>query len=219
DQAWTEPVQATSLLRGIGRARLEAQIFQILQQRKSEVAEVSEAAQYAVSRLELDQEPAVDPNKPLVSTLPFEQVVQQVAEVKGDPKYGQRLFTRQGCVACHAVSQNEPVKGPLLLDISQRYKRPELVESIVKPSAKIAQGFEGQFFVTGNGKVFDGFVVRESGDEIELRNITGVATVLRKEDIEERGKRDISIMPQGLVDKLNVEQLAALLAYLESLKK
>jgi hypothetical protein len=43
--------------------------------------------------------------------------------------------------------------------------------------------------------------------------------VLRKEDIEERGKRDISIMPQGLVDKLNVEQLAALLAYLESLKK
>ena len=219
DQAWTEPVQATSLLRGIGRARLEAQIFQILQQRKSEVAEVSEAAQYAVSRLELDQEPAVDPNKPLVSTLPFEQVVQQVAEVKGDPKYGQRLFTRQGCVACHAVSQNEPVKGPLLLDISQRYKRPELVESIVKPSAKIAQGFEGQFFVTGNGKIFDGFVVRESGDEIELRNITGVATVLRKEDIEERGKRDISIMPQGLVDKLNVEQLAALLAYLESLKK
>jgi putative heme-binding domain-containing protein len=219
DQAWTEPAQATSLLRGIGRARLEAQIFQILQQRKSEVAEVRDAAQYAVSRLELDQEPTVDPNKPLIGALPFDQVVQQVADVKGDAKYGQRLFTRQGCVACHAVSQTEPVKGPLLLDISQRYKRPELVESIVKPSAKIAQGFEGQFFVTGNGKVFDGFVVRESGDEIELRNITGVATVLRKEDIEERGKRDISIMPQGLVDKLNVEQLAALLAYLESLKK
>ena len=89
----------------------------------------------------------------------------------------------------------------------------------MKPSAKIAQGFESQFFVTHEGKVFDGFVVRESGDEIEFRNVAGLATTLKKTDIDERGKREASIMPNGLVDKLNPDQLAAILAYLDSLKK
>jgi len=42
---------------------------------------------------------------------------------------------------------------------------------------------------------------------------------LKKDEIEERGKREISVMPLGMVDKLNVDQLAAILAYLESLKK
>lgn len=185
---------------------------------KSDRADVKAAAQYAVARLELDKEPPIDPKKPIIANLKFEDVVAQTEPLKGDVKYGQRLFSRHGCVACHTVSPNEPVKGPLLLDISKRYKRHELIESIVKPSAKIAQGFEAQFFATSEGKVYDGFVVRESGEEIELRNVAGISTVLKKDDIEERGKRDISIMPVGLVDKLNAEQLAAMLAYLESLK-
>jgi putative heme-binding domain-containing protein len=219
ERAWSNSESAASLLRAIGRSRLESQILQIQQQLKSDKPAVKAAAQYAVARLELDKEPPIDPKKPLLAGLKYEDVVAQIEPLRGDAKYGQRLFTRQGCVACHAVSQNEPIKGPLLLDIAKRYKRHELIESIVKPSAKIAQGFETQFFVTASGKILDGFVVRESGDEVELRNVAGISTVIKKDDIEERGKREVSIMPQGLVDKLNAEQLAALLAYLESLKK
>ncbi len=219
EQAWTVPAAAVSLLRAIGRSKLEAQILQIPLHLKAEDAAVRTAAEYAFKRLELDQEPPIDPKKPLLGKLEFDQVVAQTVPIKGDAKYGQRLFTRQGCVACHTVSPSESLKGPLLLDITKRYKRHEIIESIVKPSAKIAQGFEGQFFVTTNGKVYDGFVVRESGEEIELRNIAGIATILKKDDIEERGKRELSVMPLGLADKLNAEQLAAILAYLESLKK
>jgi putative membrane-bound dehydrogenase-like protein len=218
ERAWSNPEHAICVLRAIGRSRLESQILQIQLQLKSDRADVKAAAQYAVARLELDKEPPIDPKKPLIGSLKYEDVVAQTEQLKGDVKYGQRLFSRQGCVACHAVSQSEPIKGPLLLDISKRYKRHELIESIVKPSAKIAQGFEAQFFATSEGKVYDGFVVRESGEEIELRNVAGVSTVLKKDDIEERGKRDTSVMPLGLVDKLNAEQLAAILAYLESLK-
>jgi putative heme-binding domain-containing protein len=117
------------------------------------------------------------------------------------------------------VSPTEPLKGPLLQDITKRYQKEELIESIVKPSAKIAQGFESQYFVTNDGKILEGFVVRESGEEIEFRNVAGLAAVLKKTEIEDRGKRATSIMPSGLVDKLNPGQLASILAYLESLKK
>jgi len=218
EAAWSRPESTVSLLRGIGLSRIEAQILQIRQHRESESPEIREAARFAVARLELDQEPPLDPNKPPIAKMSYEDVVSQTVPIFGDAKHGQRLFTRQGCVACHAVSQNEPLKGPLLLDISKRYQRRELIESIVKPSAKIAQGFEGQLIATADGKVHTGFIVRESGEEIELRNVAGISTVLKKDEIEERTKSELSIMPLGLVDKLNVEQLASILAYLESLK-
>ena len=130
---------------------------------------------------------------------------------------GKDLFTRQGCVACHTTSPDEPPKGPMLAGIAARNTQAELCESIMKPSAKIAQGFETQFFKTKDGDVIEGFVVREAGDEVEVRNVAGVNTVVKKSDIKGRGKRDVSVMPEGLVAKLTPHDLASLIAYLESL--
>jgi len=217
--AWNNTESTVSLLRAIGRSRAESQALQVRALRNSKIPEIRSAAEFAAAKMELDQEPAFDPSKPLIANLAFDVTVADAVKAKGDTKLGARLFTRQGCSACHTVSPTEPLKGPLLQDITKRYKKEELIESIVKPSAKIAQGFESQFFVTHEGKVYDGFVVRESGDEIEFRNVAGLATTLKKTDIDERGKRESSIMPNGLVDKLNPDQLAAILAYLDSLKK
>jgi putative heme-binding domain-containing protein len=66
--------------------------------------------------------------------------------------------------------------------------------------------------------VLEGFVTRESDEEIELRNLTGTATLLKKSDVKQRGKRDTSMMPTELADKLSTKDLASLVAYLESLK-
>ncbi len=66
--------------------------------------------------------------------------------------------------------------------------------------------------------VLEGFVTRESDDEIEFRDITGTATVLKKRDVKSRGKRDTSMMPTALADALLPQDLASLIAYLESLK-
>jgi hypothetical protein len=63
-----------------------------------------------------------------------------------------------------------------------------------------------------------GFVVRESGTEVELRDGTGAQLVVKKTNIEERDKSTVSVMPEGLLDRESVEDLAGLLAYLESLK-
>ena len=47
----------------------------------------------------------------------------------------------------------------MLGGIAGRYSRAELCESILKPSAKIAQGFETQWFKTNDGDVLIGFCV------------------------------------------------------------
>ncbi|MHC5543392.1 c-type cytochrome [Singulisphaera rosea] len=156
--------------------------------------------------------------KDAIARLPYDQVVSKVQGVKGDHTLGASLFQRQGCIACHTVTPGEAPKGPSLLGISARYNRAELTESILKPSAKISQGFETQKFATTSGQTVEGFVVRESGDEVELRNSTGAVTVLPKKEIDERGKTEASVMPNGLADPLSIPELASLLSYLESLK-
>ena len=217
DATWSRGgAPVLSLLSAIGATRAESQSLQVRQRLVSEDKQVQQAAQRVAKMLELDQ--PVDPNQPQLVTLKYEDIVAQVKSMPGDAKQGQRLFARQGCVACHTVSPNETLKGPLLAGISARYKREELIESILKPSQKLAQGFESQFFVTTEGRTHEGFVVREAGDEIELRLANSESMILKKSEIDERGKRTLSMMPEKLVDSITVNQLAALLAYLESLK-
>ena len=44
-------------------------------------------------------------------------------------------------------------------------------------------------FSLANGKTVEGFVVRESGDDVELRTSAGISMILKKEDIDERARR------------------------------
>ena len=48
-----------------------------------------------------------------------------------------------------------------------------------------------------DGKILSGFVVRESGDEVEIRETSGDARVLKKEEIDERRQTRDSMMPEG----------------------
>lgn len=141
-----------------------------------------------------------------------------MASAKGDAKKGVEVFARLACANCHTVSADEAHKGPFLGGVSARYNRAELCESVLKPSAKIDQGFETQWFKPAAGDAIEGFVTRESGDEVELRNVQGETIVLKKPSIQRRGKRDFSTMPEGLAGNLTPEELANLLAYVESLK-
>ena len=68
------------------------------------------------------------------------------------------------------------------------------------------------------GKIHTGFVVLESAETVTLRDATGISRDLIQDDIDERVKQEISMMPQGIVGNLTPEQLADLIAYMESLR-
>jgi putative heme-binding domain-containing protein len=218
ESAWKTPKGAASLLKAIGRTDSVRHAFQVRNRLKDEQREVKAAAVFAAARLDLDRESNSPGRGPTIAAIPFDSVLATTLKEKGDPRLGERLFQRQGCIACHTVAPGEAPKGPSLLGIAARYSRAELTESILKPSAKIAQGFEPQKFATVDGRTYEGFVVRESGDEVELRDIQGSATILPKKDIDARAKGDVSIMPTGLADPLTIQDFASLLAYVESLK-
>jgi putative heme-binding domain-containing protein len=179
---------------------------------------VATAAAYAVEQLE-SKSPGMRkvPRKDTIAKLSYEDVMRRVLASEGDAKMGARLFESVGCIKCHTTSSSEPLKGPFLGDIAARYGKPELIESILRPNAQITQGFVTTTVTTRDESEYDGFIVRESGDELEIRNIAG-ATIIPKKDITKRGTRSTSIMPEGLMDLQSPEDLSSILAYLQSLK-
>jgi putative heme-binding domain-containing protein len=175
DQALAAP-RVVELLLAMAWTRVDDYAFQVRALQKDARPDVQKAAARAASALKLDA-PAGG-NRVLIKSLPYEQVLAEALKTPGEAKAGADLFVKQGCVACHTVSKDDPPKGPFLGDVAARYPRAELVESIVKPGAKVAQGFTTHWFETTEVDRYEGFIVRESGDEVEIRNLLGVATVL-----------------------------------------
>ena len=163
--------------------------------------------------------PKADPNNPnQLGNMTYQIALSRVLAGKGDPARGEALFKSQSCVACHTTADGQRPKGPHLVDIGKRYKPDELVESILQPSVKIAQGYEAYHFSTVDGRIFTGFVVSESARATRIREANGIERELKRTDIEERTPQKQSVMPEGLVANLAADQLADLLAYVQSLK-
>ena len=159
-----------------------------------------------------------DPNdQNAIANLPADFVAQRATAVRGDAEKGKLLFKQQSCINCHTFANGQQPQGPHLVDIGKRYKRAELIESILNPSKKIAQGFDTWAFAMDDGKIYTGFVALESAETVTVRDATGISRELHQQNIEDRVKQEISMMPIGIVGNLNPEQLADLIAYLESL--
>ena len=139
-------------------------------------------------------------------------------KIKGDPKLGKKLFTQQGCVACHTINKNDPPKGPFMGQIGSIMNRQSIAESILKPDASIAQGFSTAHIVTKDGKNIMGFVTEESAGAVKLRDITGNVQTINKGDIQKREQLEKSIMPTGLANALSLEEFASLVSFLERQK-
>lgn len=146
-----------------------------------------------------------------------EFVVKWVMENPGDVISGSQLFTSTTCATCHMGSEGVKAIGPPLTDLSKRLKRDKIIESILHPSKEIVKGFEGYMILDFEGKVFTGAIVEEDDTVLKLQPAEGDIVEILIDDIEERAVSKTSPMPVGLVDQLSVQQLADLVAYLESL--
>ena len=159
-----------------------------------------------------------DPKKPdQIGNMSYESAARRALETKGNADRGLALFTSQSCRACHTVADGQTPRGPHLVDIGKRYSPAELVESILKPGAKIAQGYEAYSFAMADGRVFSGFIVSEGAAVVQIRESSGILHELKRADIEERRRQESSAMPEGIAGNLTPEQLADLVAYLQSL--
>jgi putative membrane-bound dehydrogenase-like protein len=162
--------------------------------------------------------PKADPTNPnQIGNMTYEAAARRTLAQKGNAVKGKALFKAQSCSACHTDADGQTLKGPHMVEIGKRYSAAELVESVLKPSVKIAQGFETYQFEMADGRVLTGFVVSESARAVLVRDASGLQRELKLSQIESRTIQKQSLMPEGIVSNLTPEDLADLIAYLQSL--
>jgi len=153
-----------------------------------------------------------------VAELPAAEVFDAVMKGKGNVADGERLFTAQGCIACHAIDLTAEQKGPYLGTAGSKFTRDYLIDSILDPNKVVAQGFQTSVFTMKDDSVHMGFVTNEADGKIELRNIAGQATELNRGDVVKDEHLRQSMMPPGLGSTLTVGEFTSLIDYLVSLR-
>jgi len=82
----------------------------------------------------------------------------------------------------------------------------------------VSQGFQTTLITTKDGKTHMGFVVNEADGVVELRNIAGVASKIKRAQVKDQKSMPQSMMPPSLAAGLTIDQFNSLVDYMASLK-
>ncbi|MFO0908370.1 MAG: PVC-type heme-binding CxxCH protein [Isosphaeraceae bacterium] len=133
---------------------------------------------------------------------------------KGDARRGQAVFKEQ-CAICHKLFGDGETIGPELTG-SERGSLDFLLTSLVDPSALIRKEYQAQTVALDDGRVLNGLVAEESAQALTLIDSNRQKLVIPKSKIEAIKPSEISLMPEGILDKLPENQVRDLFRYLQS---
>ena len=140
----------------------------------------------------------------------------------GDAQRGGALLTPTGkagaCLACHFVAGNGRDFGPDLSKVGSRLSREQILESLIKPSVAIADGFGAVTLTLQDKTVHMGFVVKETPATVTMKLPTGQSVEVQKAQISSRQSLPVSLMPEGQLQAFTAQEAADLIAYLAGLK-
>ncbi len=137
----------------------------------------------------------------------------------GDAIRGLQLFrsNKTQCSGCHRLGYVGGEIGPELTRIGGSRTREALLEAILFPSARLEQSYQPTKVLTHDGQIYNGLIKRQLSPSTFQMQLTVDKTItLSSEDIERQEPSNVSIMPAGMLELLNVDELADLLALLES---
>ena len=136
----------------------------------------------------------------------------------GDPQRGQRIFYNNEsaqCVRCHAVFEYGGNVGPGLEGVADRLSKQQLLEAVIRPSARMAPGYETVYLTLNDDSAVAGVVLERTDEALKLK--------IGKEDIQTIARSDIkeeetlpSSMP-SMEEKLSRREIRDVVAFLASL--
>ena len=131
---------------------------------------------------------------------------------------GQQAFTALACAQCHQLGKDGAAFGPSLGDVVKKYRGDAraVLQEILEPSRSIEEKFRNVTLETADENAPSGLILAEDKDTVKIQTGPTAAQVqkIAKSAIKSRRSSALSLMPAGLVNSLNKEQILDLLAYL-----
>jgi putative heme-binding domain-containing protein len=130
----------------------------------------------------------------------------------GDIKAGHQLFMTK-CGTCHTLFTEGGKTGPNLTG----YERDNLgfmLPSIIDPSSAIREEFTQFQVLTEDGRVILGLIENQDTQSVTLRKADNQVERIDRQEIDVLKATSQSIMPEGLLNDLEPQQIRDLFAYL-----
>jgi len=145
-----------------------------------------------------------------------EQILEQHAkdEKGGSAEKGRPLFESR-CAGCHRFGAIGKDVGPDLSTIASRFKKRDVLESILWPSKVISDQYKSEMFELKDGKVVSGVIVRENAANVFVRTAESPKkpVAVPKAEITNRAESTVSMMPAGLIEGMTQQEISNLLAF------
>jgi quinoprotein glucose dehydrogenase len=137
----------------------------------------------------------------------------------GDPRRGAEQFfenTVLPCARCHKAFGEGGEAGPDLSRVGAQHPPEYLLESVVKPNAHIAAGFDIVTLTLKSGESETGAVLSESATQVVLKHPDGTQVTVDAKQVRQRVAAPSS-MPEMYGQVLTRTQLRDVVAFLRSL--
>jgi len=141
-------------------------------------------------------------------------IVSILGQAKGEPARGRELFVKN-CAVCHTLFGEGNTVGPELTG-ADRKNRDFLLTNLVDPSAYIRAEYVSYNAEMKDGRALNGLMVESTPTTVTLLDASNKRTVLNRTEIKELNDSAVSLMPEGLLDTLEPQQIRDLIAYLQS---
>jgi putative heme-binding domain-containing protein len=165
--------------------------------------------------------PAIMPKGPGRAYTVQEALAAMPAKLTGrDFERGKAMFTATACIICHRLgNEGSSGVGPDLSGAGNRYSIRDLLENIINPSAVISDQFgTEQIERAGDDPLVGRVVGEEDGELLVMANpfAPDDKVKVKVSAVKSRKPFNLSMMPPGLINSLNPEELQDLLAYILS---
>jgi putative heme-binding domain-containing protein len=200
-------------LRGFFRIMKDDAVNTLTPEEKAALAPMLEAVP--------ESQATISPPRPFVKKWTLEELLGLVDKgiTKRDFDRGRQLFAAANCFACHRFAGEGGSFGPDLSGLAGRFSVRDLLESVVDPSKVISDQYQAVVLRTKDGQVVTGRIINLVGDNLtvntDMLNPSGNVSV-RRSEVEEIQPSRTSMMPAGLLDTMNQEEVLDLLAFLLS---
>jgi putative membrane-bound dehydrogenase-like protein len=132
----------------------------------------------------------------------------------GDPLKGRSIWAKN-CVVCHYFRGEGASVGPNLGALTDKTPEDFLI-AILDPNAIVEPRYTAYNIETKDGRSLTGIVSAENATTLTLVQAGSTYETILRSDISESRASDLSLMPEGLDQNMSPQDLANLIAYLNS---
>ena len=187
--------------------------------------EKNDLSEFDIRQLQRFKEPKLNALvKKLFGAMPSSaERAAQIAEMKnrildGKPETAHagrgRAIFQKNCASCHTLFGEGRQVGPDLTG-AQRTDLDYVLINVMDPSALVGHAYRVTIVELKDGRVVNGIVKAEDASTITLQTATD-RVVVATQDIDTRQQQPVSMMPEGLLNRLTIQDVRDLVKYLGS---